>query len=379
MPYTRISHTANGREAIEYALGGSEGKGHNDNNVRNLYITTVGMMYDPSERSYADQMAEYWKLASVKNTNQVRRIITSFSKDELDPEDPKSAIIAGEIARQHAIKYYPDRQVLICVQADGVGGCLHTHAIVNNVSMTDHKGCTDEQTKFHFVAKTIDAVAKEYTILSMDYKDKWDEVTGKAILPKDKVTQNVRRMKDANREASKDDESFYIWEEDLKHRIKQAMAEATSREDFEKRLTAHGVEIGRKGVSKKFGEYYTYELVDTTGFSEPPKKEPKVRSYNLGADYMPEAVDKMLVSKKHSRPEVKPEERPKAPEKTEADLKIEEDAKKFVAWCHENGYELSTNGKYDLDKADIAQKAYDEYCVVYKASDVFFHGFFKLF
>lgn len=311
MPYTRITGSHNGREAIDYALGAEDNKGHNGNEVRNEFITTVGMTPNQPP-SYADQMDMYWKQASRKNKNQVRRIITSFSKDELDPDDPKSVLIAGEIGRQHALKYYPDRQTLICVQKDGVGGCIHIHELVSNVSMTDLKGCTDEQTKFSYVARTMDELAKEYIVLSMDYKDKWDENTGKAILPKDKTNQNVRRMRDENREAEAKGEEpvHYIWEDDLKERIRQAMQESTSRDDFAKRLTAHGVEIGRTGKSKKNGEYFTYELVDTTGFEEPPKKEPKARSYNLGEDYTPEALDAMITENLKRTTPYKPVQKP---------------------------------------------------------------------
>lgn len=377
MPYTRITPSRNGREAIAYALGEEDAKGHNGNDVRNLYVCSVGLTPNQPP-SFADQMNEYWMQASSRNKNQVRRIITSYSKEELDPDDPKSAYIAGEIAREHAKKYYPGRQVLICVQKDGVGGCLHTHALVNNVSYIDLKGCTDEQTKFHYVAKTMDETAKQFIELKMDYADKWDEVTGRAILPKDKVNQNVRRMRDVNREAIANGEEppHYIWEDDLKNRVRQAMEEATSRDDFEKRLTAHGVEIGRSGSSKKYGEYFTYELVDTTGFDEPPKKEAKVRSYNLGDDFTPESLDRMIAEKQSSKNfTTEPAYTYKLPVKKELTSeelaekkKREAEADKFVDWCSENGYTLMKNGMYDLDKAEIARKAYQE--AMLKAKDV---------
>ena len=44
------------------------------------------------------------------------------------------------------------------------------------------------------------------------------------------------------------------------------MSEATSRDDYLKRLTAHGVE-GEYRTSKKQGDYIIYELADTAGFS----------------------------------------------------------------------------------------------------------------
>ena len=45
-------------------------------------------MLPPEVMGYADQMDMYWRRASSRNKTQVRRIITSYSKDELDPEKP---------------------------------------------------------------------------------------------------------------------------------------------------------------------------------------------------------------------------------------------------------------------------------------------------
>ena len=222
MPYTRITATAFGKEAIDYALGGEKGKGHNGNEIRNLYVTSVGM-FPNQPPSYADQMNEYWKLASSRNKNQVRRIVISFSEQELDPKDPNSALIAGEISRQFAKKYYPNRQALICVQNDGEGGKLHCHVIVNNVSMTDFKGCSDDETKFKYVAKGADEIAKKYIDVEMDYNDVFDEKTNQMNLPKDKFPQYVRKMRQENEQAIQKGEQapHYIWQDDLKQRIRQ--------------------------------------------------------------------------------------------------------------------------------------------------------------
>lgn len=367
MPYTRITPSRNGREAIEYALGNEENKGHNGNEVRNLAVGTVGML--PEEvMPYADQMRVYWNKASSRNKNQVRRIITSFSKEELDPADPKSAEIALAMLQEHARTYYPGRQVLICIQADGVGGCLHGHEIVNNVSMIDGKGCTDEQTKFHYVAKTIDEVAKKYIDLSMDYKEKFDEATKKAIIPKDRVTQNERRQRDENREAIANGEEApnYIWKDDLKNRVLQAMEESTSREDFLKRLTVHGVE-GEYRTSKKQGDYIIYELIDTTGFGD--GKIPsnlKSKSYKLGSDYGLEALDQQIQKASKEKPETSPvgftwsETTTVSTSISSEDIEYAERMKKIQDWAEEKGFDFNTNGIFDYEKYKNIEKAYEE-------------------
>ena len=70
----------------------------------------------------------------------------------------------------------------------------------------------------------------------------------------------------------------YLWRDDLKNRVREAMEEATDREDFLKRLTAHGVE-GEYRTSKKQGDYIIYELTDLSGFEgELPKKKEYFKS-----------------------------------------------------------------------------------------------------
>ena len=368
MPYTRITATAFGKAAIDYALGGKEGKGHNNNEKRNLFVTTVGM-FPNQPPSYADQMNEYWSRASSRNKNQVRRIVLSFSEQELDPKDPNSALIAGEISREFAEKYYPNRQTLICVQNDGEGGKLHCHIIVNNVSMTDFKGCSDEQTKFTYVAKGADEIAKKYIDVDMDYKDIFDNKTSQIKLSKDKVSRNVRRMRQENQEAIKngEDAPHYIWEDDLKSRIKLAMNEATSRDDFFSKLNDRGVTIVRNGTLKRHGEYFTYSMQDASKIKsedEIPKGKRKIRSDKLGGDYMPKALDEKIAEKQNDNQATayydESEVISDAPVISESEKKeLEEEANKFNDWVYENGYAyLSDDGEFDLDAYERAQEAY---------------------
>ena len=118
MAYTRISHTRNGRAAIQYARG--NGRGHNGHAKRNLLIGGVGMVPDDLI-PFENQMAEDWARASCKNKNQVRRIVASFSKKELDPHDMDCAYTALEIAQEFVEEAYPNRKTAIFVQNDGKG------------------------------------------------------------------------------------------------------------------------------------------------------------------------------------------------------------------------------------------------------------------
>ncbi len=285
--FTRITPSKNGREALQYARGGENGKGHNNKEHRNLLVGGVNLLPD-SEMSYEDQMEVFWKKASPRHKVQVRRIIGSFSKNELDPEDENSKYKAMEMATEFAEKFYPGRQAAIFIQDDGTGGCIHFHLIVNDCSMIDNKGCTIEQQKYWYVEKHFDELAKNYIEL-----DSGKEQT------KDKITQAERRKRKENQdaiEAGEPEKVQYIWRDDLKNRVQQAMEEATDRDDFLKRLTAHGVE-GEYRSTKKNGDFIIYELTDLSGFEgDIPKKREyfKSKSYKMGDDYGLDALDRQI-------------------------------------------------------------------------------------
>lgn len=284
--FTRITPSKNGRESLQYARGSENGKGHNNKEHRNLLVGGVNLLPD-SEMSYEDQMGIFWKKAKPNHKIQVRRIIGSFSKKELDPEDPNAKYKAMEMATEFSEKFYPDRQAAIFIQDDGEGGCIHFHLIVNDCAMTDNKGCSADQQKFWYVEKKFDELAKSYIEL---------DTGGPA---KDKTTQTERRKRKENQkaiEAGEPEKVEYLWRDDMKSRIRESMKEATDREDFLKRLTAHGVE-GEYRSSKKRGDYIIYELVDLSGFNgEPPKKNGyfKSKSFKMGDDFEIEELDRQI-------------------------------------------------------------------------------------
>ena len=104
MAYSRITGTRNGADAIDYGRG--KGKGHNNKKVRNMVISEVNMLPE-TVLSYEKQMQKYWNKASAKNKNQVRRVIQSFSKRELNPDDPNDIQKANEIGIEFAQRAYP--------------------------------------------------------------------------------------------------------------------------------------------------------------------------------------------------------------------------------------------------------------------------------
>lgn len=272
MAYTRVTRTANGHGALMYAYG--KGKGHNGSDVRNDLIANVNILPGvPAEI----QMQKYWNRARANHKTQVIRVVQSFSVRELNPDEPADILTANMIGQEFVQKYYPDRQAVVFTQTDGKSGLIHNHVIISDTDMTSSRGCDKQQYYQPTIAKWTDEIAGQY--FELDFGD--------TTVP-DKTTQTERAKRALGE---------YVWKDDLKSRITEALNESESEEDWIKNLIAHGVNI-EVHDSKKRGKYYTYELMDTDGFGD--KKIPqnlKSRSYKLGTLYDAEHVQEYFSEK----------------------------------------------------------------------------------
>ena len=358
--YSRITATANGREAIAYA----EGEAHNDNEVRNLKVTPINML--PNGK-YADQMQPLWNKASHKHKIQVRRIILSFSKNECDPDKPEDVERANQICKEFIQKYYPNRQAVLYFQADGKGGMLHCHAIVNDVALTDYKACTDDQKHYTYVKKGINAVASQYITLDAGEKAKTKQSqTERAKV--EKASEIKKQLEDEGVNLTDEEmqnllieEKAYSYKEDMKQRIKDAVSEAASEAEFEAVLNAKGVQFEKK-TSKKYGEYYTYDFVECPVGA----KNTKARSYKLGELYSPESIRSMIALKEtsqkpHTEPEktsddvfdLEPKKEPKkANNEPEEPKTPENDFHEWMTVYHPGFVFKKEDGTYDFDAFD---------------------------
>lgn len=272
MAYTRVTRTANGHGALMYAYG--KGKGHNGSDVRNDLIANVNILPGVSAEI---QMQKYWNRARANHKTQVIRVVQSFSVRELNPDEPADILTANMIGQEFVQKYYPDRQAVVFTQTDGKSGLIHNHVIISDTDMTSSRGCDKQQYYQPTLAKWTDEIAGQY--FELDFGD--------TTVP-DKTTQTERAKRALGE---------YVWKDDLKSRITEALNESESEEDWIKNLPAHGVNI-EVHDSKKRGKYYTYELMDTDGFGD--KKIPqnlKSRSYKLGTLYDAEHVQEYFSEK----------------------------------------------------------------------------------
>lgn len=297
MAYSRVTRTAHGADALWYILGDGEG-GHNGAEQRNQYVYGVNML--PGEVvPYDKQMQTYWNRARSNHTTQIDRFVVSFSRKELDPDNPADIAKAGTILCEIAQKLGPDHQALVAVQTDGVGGLIHGHIAMNDVSMVTNKGLAAKQYYFPAVKHIVDEICAQY--IDLDKGTPAPERETQTVRAKREKNEAIEKANAAElQKAAAEDrepvlqEKEYIWTDDLKGRIREAAKESSSEEQFMSGCRRRGVEVERRKATKQQPEYYLFELVDISKFGE--EKIPtnlKRKSFKLGSNYQPEGIAKM--------------------------------------------------------------------------------------
>ena len=265
MAITKITSTHNGKKALEYIL---KDRGHNGNERRNNFITGYNMVSSEAV-SFHDQMEKYWNRKSEKTKIEVRRVTQSFSVNELNPDDDNDVFKAHEIGIELGKRLFPDRQFIVATQTDGKSGLVHNHIFVNNINMVTNRGMHKTEYDYRAVRRVSDEVVKSFGV-DFDYGSEKSE----------KYSQTER---------AKREKAEYVWKDDLRDRIREAMDDATSRDEFIDNLEALGVEcrIGKKSI--------TYTLADTSNyeseFGEVPKQPLKSRANKLGEEFEHEHLE----------------------------------------------------------------------------------------
>lgn len=260
MAYSKITAAKNGVSALNYL----EGKGHNGNKKRNIYITGVNLLDD---KSYAEQMDYYWQQSSDRCEVQVRRMIQSFSKRELNPAREEDILKAHEIGIATGKAVFGDRQFVVATQIDGKSGLIHNHIIGNNVDMFTLKGMKGDEYRHKRISEISDNTVKSFGV-KLDY--------GKS---------HGRNYTQAERGKQKD--NAYVWKDDLRKRIKASASESHDFDEFKEALAF-------RGVSVREGKHLTYTLEDTTAYEDfygkAPKKAMKARPKSLGDEFTKENI-----------------------------------------------------------------------------------------
>ncbi len=310
MCYSRISHSRDGLKCIQYIL---EGEGH-DGGERNLAVFPVGLA-DGCVKSYYEQCEELWSRASSRNLTRARNLIISFSPKELSPEKEESVIIAQQIAMEICQRAYPGHGFVCAIQSDGRGGKLHMHMVSPNVNVINHKGFTDEQTRYWYLRQITDEVCSKY--FELDEGEKSYEHRSKTL----------RGMREANEKIKEENAKLppeeqkplkYIWRDDIQERILYCMRGVSSYDEFFANLSQNGVDV-EMVISKKRDTFFKYTLTDTSRFTGKIPDNRNARSYTMGKEYGIAALDaeiekntkKEIVSADAPEPELSHHLRPK--------------------------------------------------------------------
>ena len=169
-------------------------------------------------------------------------ITYSFSKDELDPDDPDSIEKALDIAEDatHHMTKTDDVKYIMIAQKDGEGGCVHVHEVKCAVHTDTLKPLQGREIFKAFLEEQADAALQRHGIV-LD--------TGKSHPKRDK------KRKKQNAGATKDGAG---WMDELQSKIHIAASVTTTPRDFEGNLRELGVT-----VSKKDKPGWTYVLAES--------------------------------------------------------------------------------------------------------------------
>ena len=255
------------------------GRGKNNKSARNDFVTGINLLPD-SVIPFSAQMDKYWKKANSRNKIRIHRIVQSFSREELNPENPADILLGHEIGVRTAKELYgEDCQIIVATQTDGKGHCVHNHILVSNVTLNG-TGLASERTFHPHVRRVTDEITAQF----IDIPDVKPAV--------EKESPEVRGMRISNREAEGTSDVRYIWQDDLRNRIRISASEAQDMDDFFARLQMHGVKATVRKATKKQPEHILYELTDTSGFADPEKVPGnlKSKSYKMGLDFQPEGI-----------------------------------------------------------------------------------------
>lgn len=207
--------------------------------------------------------------------NQAIRIIQSFSADDLDITNPENWQICNEIGYEFARRafggvddeskegYYPPYQIAVYTHVDGKGHKLHNHIIINKTNLDDYK-------QWH-----VENLNDEW----LSFRDINDEVCREFGLeiPQERSKQVKKTISERELELK----GQYVWKNDLRTRIDEALAEIKKKNiNLEDALKARGVDVRRRGQNG-----ISYAFIDEEG------KKRISRGKRLGTNYEREIVD----------------------------------------------------------------------------------------
>lgn len=191
---------------------------------------------------------------------QAQSIIVSFDQSEFDTSNlQQQSQQALQLVQRYVRKHFADAQSVIAVQADGDGGKLHAHILINTIKPTG-KTIPTNRFNIHKIRKDFDQVMQ----------NNYQHITGQPWL--DPIHNNHNQRQDQSNLTNRSN-----WQASLKQLINQIKQEVTSLKDFLTKLNDHGVTV----TERQHGQAWTYHQTVTT---KQGAKELKVRDFYQRVD-----------------------------------------------------------------------------------------------
>lgn len=228
----------------------------------------IKMLHDSKGHLTTEQSAAYLqqqfhnvlkRAYNPKRRYQAQSIIISFSSDEFDTSDlERQSQQALQLAQRYVHKYFGDAQSVIAVQADGAGGKLHAHIILNPIKPSG-KTIATNRFNINHLRSTFDK----------NMYNSFKQVTGREW--KDPIHQQLQR-RDTNSLTTRSE-----WQQYLKELINQVKIEADNLRNFLQRLSHHGVTVTERNHRQSWTYHQQIMIKGKT-------KELKVRDFYQRVD-----------------------------------------------------------------------------------------------
>ena len=111
------------------------GPAHNGKEERNMSVYGLAgvAVFDDPDDMYKMMKIERKIHPNTRRKHEAYTAMISFSKDEIDPNNPEDVERAKTIVNESISGAYPNRSAVVAIQCDGLGGNLHAHVLLNNV------------------------------------------------------------------------------------------------------------------------------------------------------------------------------------------------------------------------------------------------------
>ena len=159
MPTTHVSTIPSMARYLSYVT-----RGNGATYRQNVADGTVRYLAQDSDLGSVDNTIAY--VGAVRSRFPVRRlegydIRVSWSRDELDPNNPDDVRTAMAFGHDLVKAVFPDCPAVVTAHGDGDGGCLHLHIAVVNHNMVTDKAIRGNGRDHRHIAAISDRIATE--------------------------------------------------------------------------------------------------------------------------------------------------------------------------------------------------------------------------